>query len=98
MSQVRVALMILMAYLSYMLAEESQPSMFLQHCHSLLRYLYSFMWDGCIGHREVAIHKSKSLPSYMTPVSYDLVSQVTIWWSSLMRGAVSIAVAYNQVK
>ena len=28
----------------------------------------------------------------------DLVSQVTIWWAGLMRGAVSIALAYNQVK
>ncbi|KAG4942156.1 hypothetical protein JHK85_046802 [Glycine max] len=26
----------------------------------------------------------------------DLVSQVTIWWAGLMRGAVSIALAYNQ--
>ncbi|XLS59035.1 hypothetical protein HN51_008790 [Arachis hypogaea] len=31
-------------------------------------------------------------------VKIDLKQQVTIWWSSLMRGAVSIAVAYNQLK
>lgn len=26
------------------------------------------------------------------------VLQVTIWWAGLMRGAVSMALAYNQVK
>jgi len=27
----------------------------------------------------------------------DLKKQVTIWWAGLMRGAVSMALAYNQV-
>nr|XP_025647358.1 sodium/hydrogen exchanger 3-like [Arachis hypogaea] len=31
-------------------------------------------------------------------VKIDMKQQVTIWWSGLMRGAVSIALAYNQVK
>ncbi|XP_057747640.1 sodium/hydrogen exchanger 1-like [Arachis stenosperma] len=29
-------------------------------------------------------------------VKIDMKQQVTIWWSGLMRGAVSIALAYNQ--
>ena len=28
---------------------------------------------------------------------YDVVVQVIIWWAGLMRGAVSIALAYNKV-
>ncbi|MCI21702.1 sodium/hydrogen exchanger 2-like, partial [Trifolium medium] len=28
----------------------------------------------------------------------EFKQQVTIWWAGLMRGAVSIALAYNQVK
>lgn len=27
-----------------------------------------------------------------------MTTQVTIWWAGLMRGAVSMALAYNQVK
>lgn len=30
--------------------------------------------------------------------SLKLFKQVTIWWAGLMRGAVSVALAYNQVK
>lgn len=31
-------------------------------------------------------------------VPMAFVLQVTIWWAGLMRGAVSMALAYNQVK
>ncbi|XLU65553.1 hypothetical protein S245_024762, partial [Arachis hypogaea] len=146
---VRVALMILMAYLSYILAEvffhvysllmqlipiliilfqESQPSTHVFATLSFIAEIFIFLYVGMDAldiekWRFISQSPGKSVgissvllglilvgrAAFVFPLSFlsnflqksphvkiDMKQQVTIWWSGLMRGAVSIALAYNQ--
>lgn len=49
--------------------------------------VYSSLYSFCVSW----------LASEVNNTHFPLILQVTIWWAGLMRGAVSMALAYNQV-
>ncbi|KAK8557396.1 hypothetical protein V6N13_013668 [Hibiscus sabdariffa] len=119
-----VALMILMAYLSYMLAEVRHAFATLSFVAEIFIFLYVGMDALDIEKwRVVSDSPGKSVgvsaillglilvgrAAFVFPLSsvsnltkkapyekIDFKQQVTIWWAGLMRGAVSMALAYNQ--
>ncbi|XP_058077935.1 sodium/hydrogen exchanger 1 isoform X2 [Magnolia sinica] len=117
-----VALMILMAYLSYMLAELFTLSAILTvfFCGIVMSH---YTWHNVTESSRITTNPGKSIgvssillalvlvgrAAFVFPLSFlsnltkktpsDKISfkqQVTIWWAGLMRGAVSMALAYNQ--
>ncbi|KAG6501692.1 hypothetical protein ZIOFF_041575 [Zingiber officinale] len=92
-----VALMMLMAYLTYMLAEKHSCVFF---CSPGKSVQISLILLGLVLVGRAAFVFPLSFLSNLTKKSPDdrivLKQQVTIWWAGLMRGAVSIALAYNQ--
>ncbi|XLS89588.1 hypothetical protein HN51_065596 [Arachis hypogaea] len=113
MSQVRVALMILMAYLSYMLVEififlyvgmdalDIEKWRFISQSPGKSVGISSVLLGLILVGRAAFVFPLSFLSNLLQKsphVKIDMKQQVTIWWSGLMRGAVSIALAYNQIK
>ncbi|XLS89590.1 hypothetical protein HN51_065598 [Arachis hypogaea] len=113
MSQIRVALMILMAYLSYMLVEififlyvgmdalDIEKWRFISQSPGKSVGISSVLLGLILVGRAAFVFPLSFLSNLLQKsphVKIDMKQQVTIWWSGLMRGAVSIALAYNQVK
>ncbi|XLS94007.1 hypothetical protein HN51_070015 [Arachis hypogaea] len=111
MSQVRVALMILMAYLSYMLVEififlyvgidalDIEKWRFISQSPGKSVGISSVLLGLILVGRATFVFPLSFLSNLLQKsphVKIDMKQQVTIWWSGLMRGAVSIALAYNQ--
>ncbi|XP_042399045.1 sodium/hydrogen exchanger 2-like isoform X2 [Zingiber officinale] len=117
-----VALMMLMAYLTYMLAELLDLSGILTvfFCGIVMSH---YTWHNVTEGSRITTNPGKSVQislillglvlvgraAFVFPLSFlsnltkkspddriVLKQQVTIWWAGLMRGAVSIALAYNQ--
>ncbi|GFQ08396.1 sodium/hydrogen exchanger 2 [Phtheirospermum japonicum] len=96
--------MMLMAYLSYMLAEATHLATL-----SFVAEIFIFLY---VGMDALDIDKWRVVSSraaFVFPLSFlsnltkksptdkiEFKQQVTIWWAGLMRGAVSMALAYNQ--
>ncbi|KAK3039026.1 hypothetical protein RJ639_027511 [Escallonia herrerae] len=117
-----VAIMILMAYLSYMLAELFYLSAILTvfFCGIVMSH---YTWHNVTESSRITTNPGTSVgvssillgllmvgrAAFVFPLSFlsnltkksqyekiELKQQVTIWWAGLMRGAVSMALAYNQ--
>ncbi|XLR23629.1 hypothetical protein S83_051529, partial [Arachis hypogaea] len=108
---VRVALMILMAYLSYMLVEififlyvgidalDIEKWRFISQSPGKSVGISSVLLGLILVGRATFVFPLSFLSNLLQKsphVKIDMKQQVTIWWSGLMRGAVSIALAYNQ--
>ncbi|GMN51727.1 hypothetical protein TIFTF001_020886 [Ficus carica] len=129
-----IALMVLMAYLSYMLAEtvlESQPGMHVFAMMSFVAETFIFLYVGMDAvdiekwrmsklilrtslvicstliliislARAAFVFPLSVLSNYTNRAHYETGSKITfkhmitIWWAGLMRGAVSIALAFEQ--
>ncbi|CAI9785634.1 unnamed protein product [Fraxinus pennsylvanica] len=117
-----VALMILMAYLSYILAEVFDLSGILTVFLCVI-VMSHYTWHNVTENSRVTTNPGKSvgasavllvlmmvgralfvfplslLSNWTTKSESDQISfkkQITIWWAGLMRGAVSMALVYNQ--
>ncbi|KAE8671323.1 Sodium/hydrogen exchanger 2 [Hibiscus syriacus] len=108
-----VALMILMAYLTYMMAE------FEQYSYSVLLWfvMSHYTWHNVTESSRITTKHAFATLSFISEIfiflyvgmdaldieKWKVVSKsprtsagVTIWWAGLMRGSVSVALAYNQ--